>query len=319
MSRFYYPIQWNYLGPGRCRVLPDWDTPNIVTIDHEECAMSSEDSEISTEALEDIAYLCRSANRVLILDALTEGPYSRRELANQTDASRTTLDRIVNELEERRWAERTTEGTYVATAHGKHLMRRFRPFIGSVEALQRLDEAITWLPIDELSVSLEHFRDAVVRRPESDDPVETIDFMNDLLGNASEFRVLAHLAPPEPLGETLHDQVVSGQMTMDGVITDNLFNYLCGSPERADRWRALIDAGTELHLHEGPIPCNLWIFDETILIKKSGPEPIDESYGVPIVSNNSAVRSWAHDLIDDRKDSARRIAAEGFAEDSIAY
>jgi hypothetical protein len=104
-------------------------------------------------------------------------------------------------------------------------------------------------------------------------------------------------------------------MDMDGVITDNLFDYLSGRPKCADRWRALIDAGTELHLHEGPIPCNLWIFDETVLIKKSGPEPIDESYGVPIVSDNSAVRSWASDLIDSWKDGGRRIAAEGFAED----
>jgi hypothetical protein len=110
VSRFCDPPTAKLSWPSWRGVLPDWDTPNIVTIDHEECAMSSESSEISTEALEDIAYLCRSANRVTILDALTEGPYSRRELANQTDASRTTLDRIVNELEERRWVERTTEG-----------------------------------------------------------------------------------------------------------------------------------------------------------------------------------------------------------------
>lgn len=281
--------------------------------------MASEHRKISTEALADIAYLCRSANRVMILDALTEGPYSRRELTNRTDASRTTLDRIVNELEARRWAERTTDGTYVATARGKHLMRRFRPFLEAVEALQRLDGAITWLPIDELSVNLEHFNDAVVRHPEADDPIDTIDFMNDLLKNASEFSLLVHLAPPETHGETLYDQVVSGQMTMDGVITDDLFDYLSSQPERADRWSALIDAGTELYLHEGPLPCNLWIFDETVLIKKSGPGPIKESYGVPIVSENSAVRSWAHELIDEWEADGRRIGSEAFVEGSIEY
>lgn len=280
--------------------------------------MLERDSELPTAALEDIAYLSRSANRVLILNGLTDGPYSRRTLADLTGASRTTLDRIVNELEERGWAKRTAEGTYVATARGRHLMRRFRPFLESVEALQRLDDAVTWLPIDELSIGLEHFSDAVVRRPEPEDPVETIDFINDLLRNASEFRVLAHLAPPEPLGATLHERVTSGQMTMDGVITDELFGYLDASPERAERWRALTAAGSDLHRHEGPIPCNLWIFDETVLIKKSGPEPIDESYGVPIVSENNRVRSWAHDLIDEWIDAASPIDVRAFETDPTA-
>ena len=280
--------------------------------------MPERNSGLPNAALEDIAYLSRSANRVVILDSLTEGPYSRGTLANQTGVSRTTLDRIVNELEERGWVERTTEGEYAATAHGRHLMRRFRPFLGSVEALDRLDDALTWLPVDELDIGLEHFSDAVVRRPESEDPIEAIDFIDDLLGNASEFRVLAHLGPPEPLGTTLHERVTAGRMTMDGVITDELFRYLRSTPKRANRWRALVEAGSDLHRHEGPIPCNLWIFDETVLIKKSGPEPIDESYGVPIVSENDTVRSWAHDLIDEWMDASSPIDVTAFEADPTA-
>lgn len=280
--------------------------------------MPERDSKLPTKALEDIAYLSRSANRFVILEELTEGQYSRGTLANQTGVSRATLDRIINELEERRWAKRTTEGNYTATAHGRQLMRQFRPFLESVETLHRLDDALTWLPIDELSIDLEHFSDAVVRRPESEDPVEAIGFINDLLGNASEFRVLAHLAPPEPLGTTLHERVTAGGMTMDGVITDELVGFLGSTPKRAKRWSALVEAGSELRQHEGPIPCNLWIFDETVLIKKSGPEPIDESYGVPIVSENDTVRSWAHDLIDEWMNAASPIDVSTFEADPTA-
>lgn len=270
----------------------------------------------STEALEDIAYLARSGNRVAILDALAEESYSRGELAERTGASRTTLDRIVNELEAHGWAERTTEGTYAATAQGTHLMRRFRPFVDSVEAIRRLGDTVAWLPVDELSIGLEHFADAVVRRPEPDDPVETIEFMNDLLARTSEFRVLAHLVPPEPLGETLRERVVSGRMSLEGVVTDEVVAYLGSRPDRVDRWRALVDAGADLHRLEGPIPCNCWIFDGTVLIKKSGPEPIDESYGVPIVSEDETVLAWAHDLIDRWMDDATRIDAEAFGDAS---
>ena len=285
---------------------------------HEVATMPERIDELPTAALEDIAYLSRSANRVVILEGLVEGPFSRRSLADLTGVSRTTLDRIVNELEERGWANRTAEGTYVATAHGRQLMQRFRPFLEAVEAIHRLDDALTWLPVDDLSIGLEHFSDAVVRRPESDDPVEAIDFVNTLLGNTSEFRVLAHLAPPEPLGETLHERVTAGEMTMDGVITDELVEYLATNPERTERWRALLTAGSDIHRHEGPIPCNLWIFDGTVLIKKSGPEPIDESYGVPIVSENDTVRAWAHDLIDEWMDATIPIDVSALESDKTA-
>ena len=297
---------------------PGSNTQKIVTKTHEVLIMPARDSQLPTRALEDVAYLSRSANRVVILTELTEGQYSRGTLANQTGVSRATLDRIINELEERGWAKRTTEGNYAATAHGRHLMRQFKPFLESVETLHRLGDALTWLPIDELSIGLEHFSDAVVRRPESEDPVEAIEFINDLLRNTSEFRVLAHLAPPEPLETTLHERVTTGRMTMDGIITDELIGLLGSTPKRAKRWRALVEAGSDLRQHDGPIPCNLWIFDETVLIKKSGPDPIDESYGVPIVSENDTVRSWAHDLIDKWMNAASPIDASAFEVDPTA-
>lgn len=280
--------------------------------------MSERSTAFSAAALEDVAYLSRSANRVAILDALSAGSFSRGELADRTGVSRTTLDRIVNELEERGWAERTTDGTYRATAQATHLMRRFRPFIASVEALHELDEAIAWLPIEELSIGLEHFSDAVVRRPRADDPVEAVEFMADLLEDASEFRVLSHFVPPQQIAEPMHERVTSRQLRMDGVITDELVAYLGTRADRTERWRALLDAGADIFRVGGPIPCNLWIFDETVLIKKSGPGPIDESYGVPIVSENPAVRSWADDLIDRWMETGSRIDADTFGDSPVA-
>lgn len=277
--------------------------------------MSERGNNLTTEALEDIAYLSRSANRVVILDALLTGSFSRGELTDQTRVSRTTLDRIVNELEERGWAERTTEGKYTSTAQGTHLMRQFRPFLESVEALQELDEAIDWLPIDELSIGLEHFNDAEVRRPVTDDPVEATDFMTDILEETAEFRVFTHFVPPEPFEETMHDRVASHQLRIDGVTTNEVIEYIGTRPKRADRWITLLEAGAEIYRINDQIPCNIWIFDETVLIKKSGPEPIDESYGVPIVSENETVRTWAHELIDQRMETASRIDIDAFSGD----
>ena len=279
--------------------------------------MTGSGSDLSAEALDAVAYLARSANRVRILDALSRNAFTRGELADRTPASRTTVDRIVNEFEERGWAERGSEGTYAATTIGEQLMRRFRPFIESVMALQRLEGAVEWLPLGELPLGLEHFSDAVVWEPATD-PVETVEFMCDLVRDSSQFRVMADLVPPEPLEVVITDRIQADRLTVDGVTTDQVLRHIGGRPERADRWRVMGEAGATVASHDGPLPCNLWVFDGTLLIKRSSPGPIDESYGVPIVSTDATVLEWAHELIDEWLASGTPVTPEALREDSAA-
>jgi predicted transcriptional regulator len=260
-----------------------------------------------TDALEDIMYLSRSSNRVRILDALTDAAATRQELQAQTGTSRTTLDRIVNELEDRGWAERTTDGDYVATPVGKRLMEQFEPYLESVEAIRRLGPAVEWLPDDESGVDLRHFSDAEVRHPAGGDPVETVEFMVELVGDASEFRALTHLVPPDSLLQAIRDRVVSGQLRVEAVSSEPDTNFPSDRTSRRRWWRDILEAGSGLYLCDGPIPCNLWVIGETVLIKRSRPGDIDDSYGTPIVSDDAAVRSWAHDLIDRYQAEATRI------------
>ena len=279
--------------------------------------MSADDRPFSADALEDVAYLSRSPNRAAILDTLTREAHTRRELTEHVEASRTTLDRIVNELEDRDWVERTTDGDYVGTAAGRHLVREFRPCVEAVEAIRRLGPAIDWLPVEELGIGLRHFRDATVWRPESDDPAETVDFMNQLVSEADDFRVLTHLKPPPSLLKTVHEGVTSGRLTVRGVGTESYADGPTGQDAgRLELWQDIVEAGGEVYPYGGPIPCNVWVIDEIVLIKKSGPEPIDESYGVPIVSDNPEVRSWAVGLIEEHIADAERIQPEAFLESS---
>ncbi|PSP77507.1 hypothetical protein BRC70_00775 [Halobacteriales archaeon QH_6_68_27] len=276
--------------------------------------MTSADDAIPEDALADIDYLSRSANRVAILNGLADGATTRRELADRTGVSRATLDRIVNEFEERGWAERTPDGEYVATAAGVHVVREFRPFVESVAAVERLGEAVAWLPTDELDIGLHEFGDATVRRPENDDPAEAVEFMTGLLRESDEFRTLNHLLPPGIFERVLHDQVVSGELSVEAVTTRDVVDYFVESPGRRERWRDVLEAGTPLFYRDPPIPCNLLLFDDLVLIKRSDTGPIDDSYGVPIVSENEAVLSWAHDLIDRYRADAVRVDTKTLTE-----
>lgn len=209
--------------------------------------MGDDDSKLPTEAVEDIAYLS----------------VTRQELAELTGTSRTTLDRIVNEFEDRGWAERTVDGTYIATPQGTHLQRQFQPFLESIMAIRRLGETLEWLPTEELTIGLEHFADAVVRRPAQDDPVETIDLMVEMVEKETEHRALTHLVPPAALSEGELDGVESGRLRPEGVLTSESIDLLRETPERRRRWASILEAEKgDLYRYDGNIPCNLWIIDE---------------------------------------------------------
>jgi predicted transcriptional regulator len=276
--------------------------------------MSEDRDPLSEEALADIAYLGRSRNRVEILEAIVSRPHSPREIAEATGSARSTLERILAELEERGWAERTSEGKYKGTDAGEFVVDEFTPLIDTMEALRNLGDTVSWLPRDELSISISHFSDAIVRRP--DDPTEAVDYMTDVLRATEEFRVISHLIPPEPPSNAIHDGVAAGRMTVDYVITEDVIEFLSGHPERRERWVQTIEAGADLWAWEGPIPCNLWIFDDTVWIKKSRPGSIQDAYGVPIISDDDMVRSWGHDLIDRYRDAATPVDVEAFGETS---
>jgi predicted transcriptional regulator len=287
--------------------------PTLVIQYHKAGDMTRGENVVPGEALADVDYLSRSENRVVILDALADGPATRRALAERTDVSRATLDRIVNEFEERGWAERQADGEYAATAAGTHVVREFRPFVESVAAVNRLGDAVEWLPTEGLDIGLGAFSDATVRHPKNDDPAETVEFVTELIRDSAEFRSLTHLFPPGLFARVMREEVLAGDLTVEAVATGDVVDHICDSPDRRGRWRDVLAAGSDLYRCEPPIPCNLMVFDGTVLIKRSDAGPIDDAYGVPIVSESDAVAAWAHDLIDSYREETRRVDADVFA------
>lgn len=261
-------------------------------------------------ALEDIAYLARSENRVRILRTLSQSAYPRRDLEEVTGTSRTTLGRILGEFEDRGWAERTVDGTYTATPRGEHVVAEFDPLLGAMETMHNLGEAVGWLPTDELSVGLRHFSDATVRRPAPNEPAETSRYMADLIADASRFRTLTFIAPPVLVGEAMSDGVRAGRLAAEHVLAGGLVPYLRDHPEGPPPWRSYLEAGACVYDYDGHVPCNLFVIDETALVGNTGDGGTDPT--ALIESRNPAVRTWAHELIDGYCQDATEVDAESF-------
>ncbi|MFC7228820.1 MarR family transcriptional regulator [Salinirubellus salinus] len=274
--------------------------------------MCAERHPLCEPALEDVAYLSRSANRVRLLRALTDGPVSRRRLMESTGVSRTTLGRILNELTDRGWVERETDGRYVATTTGEHVVRAFLPTVEALETVRSLGEAVQWLPPSVDAVGLAAFRDATVHRPVANEPLSFARELVDRIESATRFRTLTYLAPPmHSFAVVMHERIRDGGLESEFVFAGGLVEHLAGDPERRRRWHESVAFGTVVYRYDGHIPCNLFLFDRTVLIPNTDPDK--GPTGGFLESDDDDVYGWATDLIERYRDAAERVPAETFA------
>jgi hypothetical protein len=279
--------------------------------------MMNERDEIPSDVLQDVAYLSRTENRIEVLGTLTEKPRSTRELREATGTSKATVNRILNEFEERSWTRRTSDGTYEATPQAEHIAFQFRAFIGSMEAVASLGEDIGVLPVeeltvgpdDDLTVGLHHFKNATVKRqrPEAQGVGRTR--MLEATREASSMDVLTDTAPPRVMGELLQERVESGDLPGTTVWTTELFEYLREHPEEPPRWSDVIEGGRRLYTYDGRIPATLCVTDEVTLV-----------WGVTgemrrrvIISENDTVRLWARETVERYRDRAEAVGPQAFA------
>lgn len=265
------------------------------------------------QALEDIAYLARSVNRVRILDVLASGRHERGDVEDITGIARTSIDRIVKEFEERGWAQRTSDGYYVATPTGERILTEFIPFLRSMEAIRTLGDLVAWLPTDEVPIGLHHFADATVSRPDPAYAMSTVEDLEDLLSEASLFRFLIGVALPSAFERTIRDVVVNEDLRPEIVLTDDVLHYLLEHPERLPRWREYIEAGGDVYRYDGQVPCNVFRFDEIVVITNSQSDIGDHPL-IGIGSENEAVLSWAQEVFVKYREDADRLVSQAFEE-----
>lgn len=182
-------------------------------------------------------------------------------------------------------------------------------------AIRKLGAMVAWLPIDEAPIGLHQFTDATIRRPDPANPTAVATYFTDLFRGISTFHCLVGVAPPPALEREMRDGVVAGDLRAEHVITAVELAYLLDHPERLPRWREYLDAGANVYLHDGPIPCNLFVMDETVII---GNSQSDVGPDLAILeTTNENVRSWVLDVIAEYRGGAERLDAAAFAQSSI--
>lgn len=272
--------------------------------------MSDPAEEVPATALEDVAFLARSENRLRLLAVLADDGATRRELEEATGIARATVGRALADFEERGWARETAGRTYEATPTGSRLAAAFSPFLERIAAIRQLGDRVAWLPTDEVRIDLRHFSDATIRRPKPADPLSPAMSLTDLIADAAAFHCLVGAAPPLAFEREMHEGVVDGDLETRHVITAEELSYLAEDPDRRVRWREYVEAGANLYRYDGDIPCNVLVFDGIVIV---GPHLRTAGMSGLIESRNEAVYGWADELIDRYRREAVPVTADAFS------
>ncbi|WP_435365632.1 helix-turn-helix transcriptional regulator [Haloarchaeobius sp. DYHT-AS-18] len=240
-------------------------------------------------ALEEIEFLALSANRVTVLECLSERPQSRTDLADATGASQATLGRILEDFEDRSWIRRDG-GTYSATPTGELVSNGFTNLLTIVETEQSLRELVPYLPAEAIDFDLKHLADATIIQPSQTRPSAPLQRTLDLTMGASEIKSFSHAFNNQSLA-TVEQQVSAGELTFYGVFSQSAIDALTAESELCRLLKSLVDAeNAHINVYDGEIPLAVTVPDGVVHLLLRDDRGILQG---SIDTENEAVRSWA--------------------------
>lgn len=259
--------------------------------------MSTHDSAVPMDAIQ---FLANSANAVQVFEALADGPATSRDLVERTEASRSTVMRVLGRGESRGWVY--SEGSrYDITELGRTMIDEFVEYRETVRGIQRLGPAIEALPEPARALDFRHLRDADITRRTDDRPFACFDRGLHLIREAETCRWLVSIAPLEYM-RGIRDGVEGGEVTAGGVISSEVAETLREDPERAEPWHAFAD---RVWVYDGHVPLSLEIVDETVLVWLC---PTDRWDGGGLLeTDHPAVQSWAESLYEEYRRGAEPL------------
>lgn len=263
----------------------------------------------SSSALDDVAFLASSPNRVDVLRTLATGAFSRGELHERTGISQPTLGRILEGFAERGWVEKV-DRRYRLTRVGSLLKASFEELLGTVETVQRLADLEARLPVEEMPFDFSALTDATVTTPRTPDVLAHVRRVEELVGSADHLRWLTGNVFFEAVARQ-RALLLTDEQTQEVVIAADALDVLLSRPEMAAIVAELLETGAlSVYAYAGSVPYALGVVDDRAVIV-----PYDD-HSVPcavVDTDDEAVYAWVDDTIDAYRDRATPVTAASLA------
>lgn len=260
---------------------------------------------LDTTALDDIAFLALSENRVEILEALTDGlAHSRDGLMERVDVSRPTLARILDELESRTWIAQRGQ-TCRITPTGSWVYEEFTDFLETIADERRLREVTRWLPVEELVFDVRRLRDAEIILLDESDTTALIRRILEFHRSGDWIRGVAREAAPEFI-ENQWERTVHGDARVELVLTPKALAVTREAPETVTWFREMLtddDADAQYFVSE-EIPISVGIVDDRVGINLADEEGVLRG---GLATDDEVVHEWAVDLFETCRGNARPV------------
>lgn len=248
-----------------------------------------------SSARDDIAFLANSDNRVIVLRSLLDGPHSRHVIAEKTGASRVTLRRILDELEDRQWI--TQQGQICdITSLGAWVIEEFTALCTIMEAEGNLRQVYQWFPVEEYGFHIRCLADAditPVRRADASAPISTLSKQFQIGGRLYAFS----FAITSQFLDACWHHVMAASVTWEWVFTSEVRKVLQNSSEMATKSREMLESGAaEYRQFDGPIPYVVIVSEEMVNLRLADN---DGAATALIQSDNDHVRTWAESTFEE--------------------
>ena len=256
-------------------------------------------------ALDDIAFLANSENRVAVLQMLVKAPRSHDEMRERIDASRVTTARTLREFEERDWITRSGQECAV-TPTGEWICEEFVRLMDEMEAEHRLREPLEWLPSDLLPFDVRCFRDAELVVLGESDSTALIRRILEFHRSGDRVRGVARMVAPVFI-ENHWELTVHGDTIFEMVITPEALNIIRDHPTSAQQFHEMLDEENVRSSVYEDIPISVGIVDDGVGINLTDEQGVLKG---GLVTENETVHEWAVDLFEACREQAKPLAPD---------
>ena len=261
-------------------------------------------------ALDDVAFLALSENRIDLLTVLSdERTHARDALMEVTDVSRPTLARILDDLEARAWITQHGQNAQI-TSLGAWVHDEFTDLLEMMDTARQLRTVTQWLSTNTVAFELSCLTDATVTLPSQTNPLAPMLRASELERTARQSRVLTHALPVPCINAHL-EAITTGTHQFEAVVTPNVVETMTEPAHRSEFTDILTHDQTTVFVSEETIPDVVGINDDIVYFG------IDDEKGAPLAlieTDDETVHDWAEEEFESYQENASLLTQDRFAQ-----
>ena len=264
---------------------------------------------VASESVEDVAFLANSENRLAVLTSLAEGEHARHVLAEQTDVSRVTIARILDDFEDRQWV---TQRGQIATITplGAWVAEEFGELCTMMTRERKLRSVVQWLPDEGYEFHIRHLEDADITLVSSADATAPIDRLVRQL-HATEHVDCFSFGITGQFLKASWQYVIEREHTYEWVFTTEVLDVLQSNDVMRNQSLEMLESErARFYRYDGDIPYVVILTNAMVNLR------LADNAGAPsalIQSDNEAVRTWAESTFEAYKRDGMLVEPESFA------